>query len=138
MAPVTLRRGDIVLHINDLEALPSVLKSMDETSMQVPSAGLSSIAEHVRKAASTVQQDVSDLLQLHCTSMRDAIYLLRKRGMLSRQLLKKLTNLNLADSFIRHGTRQSLEALALEVRLAVQSDVDSLACGKSLAAGGEK
>ena len=46
-------------------------------------------------------------------------------------------NLNLADSFIRHGTRQSLEALALEVRLAVQSDVDSLACDKSLATGGE-
>ena len=41
MAPVTLRRGEGVLHVNALEALPSL-------NMQTYSAGAPGIADHIQ------------------------------------------------------------------------------------------
>jgi hypothetical protein len=120
MAPVTVRKGDIVLHVNDLEALPKVL-----AALQQPHETTGNPAEAIRATAAKIQHGVSSQLDCHCSSLRDVVYKLRKGKLVSSQLLKRIQHLNDADSEVRHSTKSSLEALAREVLSAVAASVET-------------
>ena len=68
-----------------------------------------------------VQNVVSEKLDTHCGSLKDAIY--HTRGVIDSNTKKELVNLNAANSIHKHSTSKSLDDLVLKVEKQIEQIV---------------
>ena len=94
MAPVVIRRGDLVIHVNDISMLASTISALDERRSHHAS-------DHdIVDAALRVQRALSAHYHRSFSTLAAAMACTRRH--LPRRLVRKLEGLNKAASFVRH------------------------------------
>eukprot|EP00746_Dinoflagellata_sp_MGD_P156777 gnl/MRDRNA2_/MRDRNA2_85965_c0_seq1.p1 gnl/MRDRNA2_/MRDRNA2_85965_c0~~gnl/MRDRNA2_/MRDRNA2_85965_c0_seq1.p1 ORF type:complete len:362 (-),score=29.10 gnl/MRDRNA2_/MRDRNA2_85965_c0_seq1:403-1425(-) len=117
MAPITIRHGHVIIHLNDASHLTSVLAAVRADELTPPiSDSLDSHASLIRDTAVSIQDVISTKLNTHCSSPRDAIDTLRRNRGLSTRVFKRLTQLNAADSLLRHVSENWTKTLIHDVQ----------------------
>jgi len=104
-AAITIRYGHLVVHVKDVARLPIVMESLQMTD-PVHSQGRADM--EIMDVANHSQRAISQMLGVHCSSLRDATFRLRKQfgKAIPSRLLKKLAQLNGAASLLRHFSSQ--------------------------------
>jgi hypothetical protein len=116
MAPVSIRHGNTLIHVNDasmLEATLALISPFDQQSAAAPDTD--NVVMMIRKSAADIQESISSSLDNHCASLKDAVYKLKKSKQVSAPLYKRLTQLNAADSLLRHVSSPWLRQLEKDV-----------------------
>ena len=101
-SPIVIVHGHSNMFVNDMRNLEQVLKALE--LVPTHARQLDTSANAIVETAQRVQNMVSENLQVPCKTLRDAIYLLRKRCFARPNTLKQLQQLNEAYSFVRHST----------------------------------
>eukprot|EP00746_Dinoflagellata_sp_MGD_P035642 gnl/MRDRNA2_/MRDRNA2_185324_c0_seq1.p1 gnl/MRDRNA2_/MRDRNA2_185324_c0~~gnl/MRDRNA2_/MRDRNA2_185324_c0_seq1.p1 ORF type:complete len:247 (-),score=40.89 gnl/MRDRNA2_/MRDRNA2_185324_c0_seq1:776-1516(-) len=116
MSPVTVRHGHMVVHINEVSMLQEVIPAL--RAEDVTSHGDSKVNNErvmsIRSTASSIQHCIAESLNLHCSSLRDAIFHLKRRRGLSSSLFKKLMRINAADTLLRHTSAEWMSSVEAE------------------------
>ena len=78
----------------------------------LPSEGY---AWQLRMSADRIQKCIADSLQCHCTSMRDAIFVLKRNTTVADSIWKHLVQLNAAETLLKHSDTVWLQQLEDQV-----------------------
>lgn len=109
---LTIRHGQLVLHVSDLEALPDILKALrdeQETVQMYPSSCSNSDLVAV---ALDLQMHISQARRKRYKTLKDA--LIDCRASWSSDLNKRLRDLNTAATIARHSTPASMRSMVQE------------------------
>ena len=124
-APVSIRCGNLVIYVHDVACIDATLGALLKTQQPVQVTAAASetagtFAGDISNLAQEVQRRIADDMGLHCGTLRDASFHLRKAGSSSSSLSKRLQQLNGSYSLWRHFSGQWAKDLLL--------DVDSALC----------
>ena len=89
MSPTVIRSGHFVIHVNEGEKLPNVLDA--STASNNKSSVFSDRARMIQQSALALQQCITEKLHIHCSSLRDAVFHLKRKTDLSNAALQKVT-----------------------------------------------
>ena len=112
----------MVIHIADLSSLPATLEALRVQTPGVSGeAGVvsSEFPARMSESAVRIKRLISEESNQHCSTVRDAIYILKKQYPAKSKLLKQLDQLNAADAFFRHGSMRMLRQMEEEVSSAL-------------------
>jgi len=132
-APLSLVHGHVKFYINDMELAREVLATLPFRSSSVSSGA------EVSETAIQVQNMIAARLQIHCPSLRDAIF--QAKHVIHPSTKKVLNNLNAAHSAHKHTTSISRADLLhkvereLEAFRADKPELSGATLGRSPPAG---
>eukprot|EP00929_Paragymnodinium_shiwhaense_P115900 TRINITY_DN85064_c0_g1_i1.p1 TRINITY_DN85064_c0_g1~~TRINITY_DN85064_c0_g1_i1.p1 ORF type:complete len:273 (+),score=22.56 TRINITY_DN85064_c0_g1_i1:65-820(+) len=134
-APVVVRHGHTVIHVNDPNMLKEVFAALPlpvlGPASSMHASGTASVQKeppldvvaHVASAASALQDQMSSMSGRHHRSLHCAMKEFRQQ--LSPSSVKQIKHLNSAYAFLRHTTACSLRELVDSVQKEMHSAVDS-------------
>ena len=96
-APFTIRHGSILVHVNDSAHLPAALAAINPAASARNECLFEKTARHALLC-------VSDALGMHFPSLGAALPHIRRKRCLSTNLYKRLVQLNITASLLRHST----------------------------------
>jgi hypothetical protein len=106
-AAITLLRGNLKVFVNDTACLPALLAALE------PPAPPGQLYSAIHSTSEQLRLSISSSLGIHCSTLRDAIF--HCRLSLPSSTVRKLNNINTANSFLRHTTTSSLADLLEDV-----------------------
>ena len=116
-APITIRHGHTIIHVNESECFPSVMANLkDPMSQQTPP--YSRADDELSMWLLSTSQLLTDLFATHhdkhFANLRDAMF--ASRHLLSNGLCKRLTAINAAASLSRHKSARLREDILHQVK----------------------
>ena len=118
-AAVTVRQGNLVLHVHSMHDLEATLLALN--SISTSEAAKEALSGALVELSGDTQRHISDGLGVHCSSLRDALFCLKKARPVSSSLGKRLCQLNATASLLRHYDEAWAKRLCSDVALALGS-----------------
>ena len=145
--PLALQAASMLMAINVKEASSRHIAAANTSALynllkkeSIPAVALTEGSEtrteafawQLRMAADRIQRKISDGLGIHCSSFRDAKVSLQKATTVESELGKFLTQLNAAETLLKHcdGTQVASMEEAVQKTLDNHSRNNAYACGK--------
>ena len=120
-AAVTVRQGNLVLRVHSMHDLEATLQALN--SISTSEAAKEALSGALVELSRDTQRHISDGLGVHCSSLRDALFRLKKARPVSSSLGKRLCQLNATASLLRHYDEAWAKRLCSDVALALGSQL---------------
>ena len=111
-AAVTIRHGELVLHVRCMAHLPQVLESLHSSAS---GCMLDGIGPEINELAGSVQRRLSNDLCTHCPSLRDALFQWKRKKPVHASLVKRIVQLNAASTLLRHYSSEWRQRLLADL-----------------------
>ena len=119
---MTLRHGDFLVHGCSPSQIIEIINGIKSAAVaEENDANDAAVKKFVDQCATRIRLTVSKGTGHHCSTVKDAVYHMRKGGKLDKEQLKRMCDVSKGYSLHKHVSQEWVDALLAEIEQAIEA-----------------